>query len=151
MASIADFWIESNGRGVILMAFNSGIENDVYSCECVKQLMKHPEMAEVVVHKNGGEIFEAYSKCSKIIGARFHSAVLALKMVLPFFPIVYSEKINNLIDDLEYPVYGCKIEKIDLKLIKKFLKSNVSYKLNKSIISASLRYNIFFKEALDKE
>ena len=151
MASIADFWIESNGRGVILMAFNSGNEDDVYSCECVKQLMKHPEMAEVAVHKSGGEIFDAYSKCSKIIGARFHSAVLALKMGLPFFPIVYREKMKNLIDDLEYPVYGCEIEKIDLDIIKDFLTSDASYKLNKSTISASLRYSAFFKEALDKE
>ena len=151
MASVADFWIENNGSGVILMAFNSGNEYDVYSCECVKKLMKHPEKVEVAVHKSGGEIFEAYSKCSKIIGARFHSAVLALKMGLPFFPIVYREKMKNLIDDLKYPVYGCEIEKIDINLIEDFLISDVSYKLSKSIISASLRYNIVFKEAIDKD
>ena len=151
MASIADFWIEKNGRGVILMAFNSGSEDDIYSCECVKKLMKYPEMAEIAVHKNGGEIFEAYSKCSKIIGARFHSAVLAIKMGLPFFPIVYREKMKNLIVDLEYPVHGCEIEKIDLKSIKDFLASDVSYKLDESIISASLKYNTVFKEAFDKD
>lgn len=151
MASVADFWIEKNGRGVILMALDSGREDDVYACECVKKLMKHPEKAEVAVHKSGGEIFEAYSKCSKIIGARFHSAVLALKMGIPFFPVVYREKMKNLIDDLEYPVYGCEIEKIDFNLIKDFLTSDVCYKLNETTISASLRYGAVFKEALDKE
>lgn len=151
MASVADFWIESKGNGVILMAFNSGNEDDVYSCECVKNLMKHPEKVEFAVHKNGGEIFEAYSKCSKIIGARFHSAVLAIKMGLPFFPIVYREKMRNLIDDLEYPVYGCRIEEIDLKSIRDFLINDVSYQFNESIISASLRYNVVLKEALDEE
>ena len=151
MASAADFWIEENGKGVILMAFNSGNEDDVYSCECVKKMMKHPEKAEIFIHKRGKEIFEAYSKCSKIIGARFHSAVLALKMGLPFFPIVYREKMKNLIADLEYPIYGCDIEKIDLKSIKDFLTSDMSYKLDESIISASLRYNKVFKEAFDKE
>ena len=151
MASIADFWIEKNGRGVILMAFNSGSEDDIYSCECVKKLMKHPEKAEILIHKRGREIFEAYSKCSKIIGARFHSAVLAIKMGLPFLPIVYREKMRNLIADLAYPVYGCEIEKIDLKSIKDFLASDVSYKLDESIISASLKYNTVFKEAFDKD
>jgi hypothetical protein len=58
---------------------------------------------------------------------------------------------KNLIDDLKYPVYGCRIEKIDLKSIKDFLINDVSYKLNESIISASLKYNTVLKEALDKE
>lgn len=151
MASIADFWIEKYGNNVILMAFNSGREDDIYSCECVKKLMKHPEKAEISIHKRGKEIFEAYSECSKIIGARFHSAVLAFKMGLPFFPIAYREKMKNLIADLEYPIYGCEIEKIDFKSIKDFLTSDVCYKLNESTISASLRYSTVFKEALDKE
>ena len=150
MAAVADFWIKKNGRDVILMAFNSGKEDDVFSCECVKKLMKYPQKAEIVVHKNGGEIFEAYSKCSKIIGARFHSAVLAIKMGLPLFPVVYRDKMKNLIDDLKYPVCGCGIEKIKLKSIKNFLINDVSYKLDESIISASLRYNKVLKEALDK-
>lgn len=151
MAEIADFWIESKGKGVILMAFDSGSENDVYSCECVKKLMKHSKMAEIAVHKNGREIFEAYSKCSKVIGARFHSAVLALKMGLPFFPIIYREKMKNLIGDLKYPIYGCEIEKINLKSIKKFLTDDISYELDENIVYASLRYKTVLKETLDKE
>lgn len=150
MASIADFWVETNDSGVILMAFDSGNENDAYSCECVKKMMEHPEKATIVAHKTGGEIFDAYSKCSKIIGARFHSAVLAFKMGLPLFPIIYREKMKNLIDDLSYPVLGCGIEEIDLNSIKGFLSKEVSYKLDESIISASLKYKTFFKEALDK-
>ena len=71
-------------------------------------------------------------------------------MGLPFFPIAYREKMKNLIVDLEYPVHGCEIEKIDFKNIKDFLTSDVSYKLDESIISASLRYKKIFKEALDK-
>lgn len=150
MAEVCDFWIEETGKSVVLMAFNSGSEDDVYSCECVKKLMKHSEKAKIVVHKNGGEIFQAYSECSKIIGARFHSAVLALKSGLPFFPIVYREKMKNLIEDLSYPVAGCGIDKIELQSIKKFLLNEVTYKLNEGIVPASLKYPTVFKEALDK-
>ena len=141
MASIADFWIESSGRGVILMAFNSGNEDDIYSCECVKKLMKHPEKAEIAAHKRGGEIFEAYSKCSKIVGARFHSAVLALKMGLPFFPIVYRDKMKNLINDLGYPVCGCKIDEIDNVSLRTFLaEDKKSYHLEKDIYVSANKY-----------
>ena len=97
MADIADFWIERTGHSVLLMAFDSGSEDDVYSCLCVKKLMKHPEKTKIIIHKSGGEIFKAYSECTKIIGARFHSAVLALKMGLPFFPIIYRDKMKNVL------------------------------------------------------
>lgn len=151
MAEASDFWIEKSGNGVVLMAFNSGSEDDVYSCECVKNLMKHPEKAKITVHKNGGEIFKSYSECAKIIGARFHSAVLSLKIGLPFFPIFSREKMKNLVDDLSYPIRGCNIDEIELDSIKAFLSDEVSYELNESVISASLSYKTIFKEALSKD
>ena len=150
MANASDFWIERTGYDVTLMAFDSGSEDDIYACECVKTLMKHSEKAKIIVHKDGGEIFNAYSECTKIIGARFHSAVLALKIGLPFFPVIYRKKMKNLIDDLSYPVCGCEIDKIASNDIENFLLNEVSYRLNESIISASLKYQTFFKEALGK-
>lgn len=150
MAQAADFWVEKNSGEVVLMAFNTGSEDDVYSCECVKKLMKYPEKAKITAHKNGKEIPEAYSECAKIIGARFHSAVLALKMELPFFPVVYREKMKNLIEDLSYPVTGCSIDRIEQGSIKAFLSDEVPYKLNEHIISASLNYKTIFKEVFGK-
>ena len=150
MAHIADFWVEKTGDDVLLMAFDSGLEDDVYSCDCVRNLMKCREKAKIVIHKNGGEIFKAYSECAKIIGARFHSAPLAFKMGLPFYPIVYREKMKNLIDDLAYPVCGCRIDEIHIKDIENFVMSEMSYKPDEKIISASQEYAKIFREALDK-
>ena len=151
MASIADFWIEKYGKKVILMAFNSGSEDDIYSCECVKKLMKHPEKAEISIHKRGKEIFEAYSKCSKIIGARFHSAILALKMGLPFFPIVYRDKMKNLIDDLEYPIRGCKIDEVDVESVCTFLvEEQSSFHLEEDIFVCVDKYTYLLKQFLRK-
>lgn len=152
MASIADFWIENNDKGVILMAFDSGNENDVYSCECVKKLMKHPERAEIVAHKNGGEIFEAYSKCSKIVGARFHSVVLGMKMCIPVFPLIFREKTRNLIADTNYPQKGSCIDWIYVDKIKKFLQDNTEeIKIDAGDQKTSNVYSKVLREVLDKE
>ena len=131
MAEISDFWIQKTGRDVVLMAFDTGEENDVFACECVKNLMKYKENAEIVCHGSGGEILNAYSACRKIVGARFHSAVLAMKTGTDFFPIIYREKMRNLIEDMKYPVRGCSISDIDTKEIKKFLLANTDFELDK--------------------
>ena len=121
MAETADFWIEKTGKGVLLMAFDTGQENDVFACEYVKGRMKHQGQAEIVKHGGSGEILNAYAHCRKIIGARFHSAVLAIKMGIDFYPVIYREKMRNLLTDLQYPVKGCDIWNIDTESIKQFL------------------------------
>lgn len=151
MAELADYWIEKTEKNTILMAFDSGEENDVYSCECVKKLSSHPEKIEIVIHTNGTEIPQAYAECSKIVGARFHSAVLALRFGIPFYPIIFREKMKNLLEDLSYPVLGCKIDNIELDNIKNFLSSEIQYDLNDSIITDSTKYAQVFKESLNKD
>lgn len=151
MADIADFWIETTGENVVLMAFDSGEENDVYSCECVKKIASHPEKIEIAIHRNGNEIFEAYSECCKIISTRYHSAVLALRLGIPFYPIVFRQKMKNLIDDMAYPVKGCEIDKISLEGLKEFLLKETQYELCEKVVSDSLEYTRIFKESLSKD
>ena len=130
MAEIADWWIETTGQNVILMAFDTGKENDVYACDCVKKLMKHQECTELVLHGEGGEIIEAFGKCGKIIGTRFHSVVLALKMGIDVYPIIFRDKTKNLLEDINYPVKGSDISNINEDEIKEFLlKDKTGYSL----------------------
>lgn len=133
MAEIADYWIEKTGKGVSLLAFDSGTEDDVFACECVKSIMHCGGMAGIIKHGGSGEIPNAYSSCSKIIGARFHSAVLAMKMNIDFYPIIYRDKMRNLISDIKYPVCGSDISDIDTKSIKEFLNCDrVDFEIDKS-------------------
>lgn len=132
MADAADFWIEETGKGVVLMAFDTGQENDVFSCECVKKRMQHQDRAEIVKHGGCSEILNAYALCDKVIGARFHSAVLAIKMGIDFYPVAYREKMRNLLSDIQYPVKGCDISNIDTESIKCFLRwENINFHLDR--------------------
>lgn len=146
MADIADEWIKITGEEVILMAFDAGSEDDEYACKNVKKMMKLSEKAEIVLHGKNDEILRAYSRCCKIIGARFHSAVLAMRMNIDFFPIIYRNKMKNLISDIEYPVKGCYIDEIDYKLIKDFIENkNLKSSLCDEIIRSSNMYADIFR------
>lgn len=151
MAAAADYWVQHTGKRVYLMAFDSGVEDDVSACRYVKQLMKHQAETDIVVHKNGDEILKAYSECEKIIGTRYHSAVLAMRMGIDFFPIIYRRKMRELIKDVSYPVSGCDIDNIDFEHIKQFIESkNKNYKLDDQIIRSSKMYAQIFREEYSK-
>ena len=133
MAQVADYWIEKTGKGVILLAFDTGTEDDISLCKKVKSLMKHKNMSKIVSHGTDGEIQKAYSACRKIIGARFHSAVLSLKMNIDFYPIIYRQKMRNLLSDISYTIAGCDIRSVDIKKIQRFLISKpLNFKIDKS-------------------
>ena len=121
MAEAADEWIRKTGKGVILMAFDTGKEDDLFACRAVQALMQFPDGAEIAAHREGTEIPAAFARCEKIIGARFHSMVLALRMGIPFFPVIYREKMRNLICDLNYPISGCSIRHISMEDVRTFL------------------------------
>lgn len=149
MAKAADYWIKKTNENVYLLAFNTGSENDVYACECVKNQMQFSHKTKIIEHKDRGEIINAYAECKKIIGARFHSAVLAMKMDIDFFPIVYRNKMKNLIDDVNYPNKGCYIDHINYDNIRSFIDSEkLNYKIDENITLDPERYLRVVKEMI---
>ena len=152
MAEAADEWIRKTGKGVILMAFDSGKEDDLFACRAVQLLMKFPEKTEIVFHHDGTEIPAAFSRCEKIIGARFHSMVLALRMVIPFFPVFFREKMQNLILDLNYPIWGCRIDRIDHRAISEFLDTRQpEFLMEKNYCSAAREHMLLLRAAMNKD
>lgn len=152
MAKIADFWIKATGKGVILMAFNTGSENDVLACEKVKKLMKSKYKTKIVKHGVCGEILKAYSECRKIIGARFHSAVLSLKCEIDFYPIYHRIKMRNLMSDLNYPIKGNDISSVDIDKIENFLRlESTGFKLDKKIEAKTMESFEILKEQIRKK
>lgn len=152
MAHIADYWIETTGKGVILLAFDTGTEDDTSLCKKIKSLMKHKNMAEIVSHSAGGEIQRSYSVCRKIIGARFHSAVLSLKMNIDFYPIIYRQKMRNLLSDVSYPIAGCDIRSVDIRAIQSFLISKpLNFMIDKSYYKDVVKGFEVLKKQIEKE
>lgn len=121
LAQAADHYIAQTGREVILLAFDSGMEDDVSACNWVKNRMNMPERAEIVAHHQGDEIFTAYARCEKIIATRFHSAVLAMRMGVEVYPIIYRDKMRNLIEDTGCPEQGSELADLQVQPLKDFV------------------------------
>ena len=124
MAELADEWVRKTAKGVILMAFDTGEENDVFACQAVKALMKFSDHTEIVAHRDGTEIPAAFAQCEKIIAARFHATVLALRMGIQLYPLIFRDKVRNLLKDLQYPYPTCDLDNIDIISLKKFLEAD---------------------------
>ena len=152
MAKIADEWILKTGKDVLLMAFDTGKEDDLFACRAVRALMQFPDRTEIVAHTDGTEILTAFACCEKIIGARFHSMVLALRMGIPFFPVIYREKTRNLICDLRYPVLGCAIDKIDHPAVSAFMnEKDNEFLLQEDYYSAANKHIQLLKAAINED
>lgn len=151
MAEAADYYIETTGKNVILFAFDTGSENDGFACESVKRLMRHGEKASIVCHGHNDEIINAFRECEKIIGARFHSVVLSLKMGIDFFPIICRDKMRNLLEDTGYKTSGCEVNNIDTEKIKRFLDSDKKGRvIDYDPVSLSEEYIKLFKSQFEQ-
>ena len=124
MAQIADEWICKTGKSVLLMAFDTGKEDDLFACRAVQALMQHPDRTEIVTHWDGTEIPAAFARCEKVVAARFHAIVLALRMGIPVYPLVYREKARNLLKDIQYPYSVCELDEIDNAALLAFVGSD---------------------------
>ena len=134
MAAIADEWIQKTGKDVLLMAFDTGLEDDLFACRAVQNLMQFPDRTEIAAHTDGTEIPEAFAQCKKVIAARFHGSVLALRMGIPVYPLIFREKARNLLKDLQYPFPACDLDAIDIASLRDFLESDQKpYALDQTI------------------
>ncbi len=149
MAKAADYWVEKNHQPVYLFAFNTGSEDDVYACVCVKEKMRFQDQAILIKHGVEDEILKGYAQCKKIIGARFHAAVLAIRTGIPFFPILFREKMKNMLRDLQYPEWGIPIDQIEFTHLRTFLDcEQTAYKLSPDIMEQAQAYTRILKQII---
>ena len=59
-------------------------------------------MTEIIRYKDINDMLKNIKRCGAILGIRFHSAMLALRMGVPVVPIAYSDKTKNALDEIGY-------------------------------------------------
>jgi colanic acid/amylovoran biosynthesis protein len=93
-------------REVWLFGFDGGMENDGVAIERIvinlamygDRVTRHEYSRSYVIN----DFIDVFASCSYMVCSRFHSVVLALKYGIPFFPIAYSDKTLNLLQDIGY-------------------------------------------------
>ncbi|OMD37949.1 polysaccharide pyruvyl transferase family protein [Paenibacillus odorifer] len=103
LASVSDKFIEQTGGIVRLFAFDTENENDLSSAYHIKENSLYPDKIQIIPYiGNYIDFIQLMSECSRFISIRFHSAILCEMLKIPFLPIVYSNKMDNYLDDLHF-------------------------------------------------
>lgn len=100
LAKIADEYIKRNNKIVKIFAFDSETENDLAAAHHIFALIENKHMVEIVSYiGNINNFLLEFSSCECHIAIRFHSAVLSNVFKIPFYPIAYSNKMKEFIED----------------------------------------------------
>lgn len=134
-ARMADEYIEKTGNKVLMFALDIGGENDLKTAETIKGMMKHGDMAEILKYD---AILRHIKRCSKVIGIRFHSIVIAMRAGVPIIPVVYSKKTTHMLNDLGFDGQIYELEKIDFgELTKYALSEQKRFELDRETVKAA--------------
>lgn len=133
LAKIADAFIEKTGEPVKLFSFDSETENDLSSAYHIYELSNYKQMISIEPYLGNQENFlEQFKSCNRMIAIRFHSAILSDICKIPFFPIIYSNKLRDMLNDLEYSGPIIDIKNLDSdddvdQIVEEIIKGNNLY------------------------
>lgn len=149
-AKVADEYVAETGNKVLLLCFDSGLENDVLTAENVYNKMKHSDMAEVIVYTSVADMLSNMCRCSVILGVRFHSVVLSARMGIPFVPVAYSDKLRNVMEYINYTdtIYS---PSTDAKSLINAVRNAHKFDLDKSVVTKAECHMEKFKEYIKRQ
>ncbi len=102
LAETADRYAAATGKKTLLLCFDTGSEDDVSAAKRVRAMSKHKDALEIIKYETPRDILDAMKRCAVILGARFHSCVIAARMNIPFVPLAYSDKTDHMLSDIGF-------------------------------------------------
>ena len=135
LAEIADRFINETGKNVCLLCFNTGLEDDV----------------SVANQVYGNDMLKNIKRCGAILGIRFHSTILAIRMGIPVVPIAYSDKTKNALNEIGYSGKICDVNNIDTDEVLRSILNAVPYKLDNNIIKSAENHIKRFDEYIKRQ
>jgi len=151
LAEIADRFINETGKNVCLLCFNTGLEDDVSVANQVYDIMKNKHMTEIIRYTDINYMLKNIKRCRAILGIRFHSTILALRMGIPVVPIAYSDKTKNALDEIGYSGKIYDVNNIDTDEVLRSILNAVPYKLDNNIIKSAENHIKRFDEYIKRQ
>lgn len=114
-AYFIDKYISETKNNVYIFAFSTGNNNDYKIALDILNKCRNKDNVEIICNSyDYTYILKKLSECNRIIALRFHSAVLGLSLNIEVSPIIYSNKMENLINDLSYEGKYIYLDKLNL-------------------------------------
>ncbi len=123
-------------------------EGDLKAINRVYKKINNIQLVEVVNYQaDVDKILEIFANSSMVIATRLHSMILGLSSGIPTLPIIYNEKMTNILEDMKFEGHKIEIPQIEKMSINDLTKVK---KIEENIIKKyRLESNNQFKE-LDK-
>lgn len=139
---------------VVLVAFCEK-EGDCKANNTILDMLEDRSNVRVITYDgyNRKEILSELSSSSYVIGTRFHSIVLAMVANKPFFPIIYSKKTLNMLNDLGYKgnlIDIKEIDNIDFDYVNENLENNYIVDIEEYRKEAEKHYLYLDKVLMEK-
>lgn len=113
LARVADRYLEQPENRVILFAMDTGRTSDADSMDRIHRMIRHPERVQRVAYEGDSEAFlDKIGQCGCFLPIRFHALVLCLACGIPFVPVVYANKTENLLNDIGYDGFRCRLDEL---------------------------------------
>lgn len=133
---------DNDNKKVYLFGFDAGKEDDEIVIDEILSKIKFKNNVDKIIYKGDMDWFlNKFRQATFIIGSRFHSIILALKYNIPFFPIIYSQKTKNLLDDIKYNLDYIEYKNIEIlnekSLIKNIYSNSFDYEISDEYIEKS--------------
>ena len=90
--------------------------------EVAKEIAKGLSYVEIYNYNDNIHTYlQEIAKCSFFVAARFHAVIIAFKYQIPVLPVIYGDKTENLLKDLNYDPPFVKLDSISNLLEAEFL------------------------------
>lgn len=127
---------------IVLFSFCEN-EGDLNTCNLIKTKCDKNIDINIFNHSNVEESLNCISSFSAMISTRFHACVLAARFDIPFLPVTYSKKTDDMLNDLGYKGYRWNIKIGEYINIDKALNSlNYTEKIDYNIMAKSKNHFI---------
>lgn len=134
LAALADAYVARTERPVYLFAFDTENENDLAAAHQIRALSKCREALHIVPYLGDPlPALQNIKACERMVALRFHSAILADILQIPFLPVIYSNKMQAWLEDRNYrglslPLQGLVPEAVTQELIDQLLSGEVLFR-----------------------
>ncbi|MCM3665241.1 polysaccharide pyruvyl transferase family protein [Mesobacillus subterraneus] len=120
-------------------------EGDLKIIKHIRNLMneKYKNDIKIIEYDKDIDYFlNQFNTCETIVGTRFHSIILALVLGQSFFPLIYSDKTYNILEDLKMEKHGCYIKDISKVKVSEVTSASLVNRLssNNLILNASSQF-----------